>query len=332
MMPLGARLTPDGRFLVTSNNDDVSGTMSIRGPNVAAGYSLSVIDTKTFTVVSQVNAVGPLLRRPENHRNWSLHRLGLRRWRRQSQALHPVRLGNADGRRHAHDSARSFGAGRLHVELQTGQGTERGGCRWEQAARPDRVQPDGRSGPPPLRQGSALSPDGRYLYVACNGDNSLAIIDTTTFKVVKQVPVGYFPYDVVVSDDGRTVFVSNWGVTEYKFANPTYGPDGTLTAIAPAGKNEPAGFFVPKTDTRGETPQTSSVAVVSVPDGGPREGHAREIRVPRRRTRRTRTGRRHASVGHRARAERHTNISLRDEGQRRCDRHHRARTPRVGRQ
>lgn len=27
--------------------------------------------------------------------------------------------------------------------------------------------------------GLQLSPDGKYLYVACNGDNSLAIIDTT---------------------------------------------------------------------------------------------------------------------------------------------------------
>ena len=41
--------------------------------------------------------------------------------------------------------------------------------------------------------------------------------------MVQQVAVGYFPYAVTVSQDGTTVLVSNWGVTEYKFANPGYG-------------------------------------------------------------------------------------------------------------
>ena len=70
--------------------------------------------------------------------------------------------------------------------------------------------------------GCTLSPDGKYLYVACNGDDSVAVIDTGSKTVVKQVPVGYFPYGVSVTADGKKVAVSNWGVTEYKFANPTY--------------------------------------------------------------------------------------------------------------
>ena len=91
---------------------------------------------------------------------------------------------------------------------------------------------------------------------------------------------GYFPYDVAVSGDGQWVFVSNWGVTEYKFARPTYGPDGALTAIAPAGKNEPAGYFVPKTDTKGDAPKTSSVSVIPVPGGdGAKAALVRSIHV-----------------------------------------------------
>lgn len=268
MMPLGARLTPDGRFLVTSNNDDVSGTMSIRGPNVAAGYSLSVIDTKTFTVVSQVNAVGRFF-------------VGLRITGTGPYTVWASGGGDDNLKRFTLSASGTLTAdGTLTIApVRSAQAGFM--SNYKPAKELNAADADGNKPPVPTGfnrtagqaatapAGSALSPDGRYLYVACNGDNSLAIIDTTTFKVVKQVPVGYFPYDVVVSDDGRTVFVSNWGVTEYKFANPTYGPDGTLTAIAPAGKNEPAGFFVPKTDTRGETPQTSSVAVVSVPDGDP---------------------------------------------------------------
>ena len=87
--------------------------------------------------------------------------------------------------------------------------------------------------------GVALSPDGRFLYVACNGDNSLAVIDTSSLTVVRQVAVGYFPYDVTLSADGRWAFVSNWGITEYTFAKPTYGADGTLTSHRP-DRGQPA--------------------------------------------------------------------------------------------
>src|SRR5262249_15950277 len=109
--------------------------------------------------------------------------------------------------------------------------------------------------------------DGRFLYVACNGDNSLAVINTQTLKVVKQILIGYFPYDVAVSADGTWVFVSNWGVTAYKFANPTYDSTGLLTPIPPAAPNAPAGYFVPATSTSGANPKTSSVSIISVPNG-----------------------------------------------------------------
>src|SRR5262249_60552426 len=34
--------------------------------------------------------------------------------------------------------------------------------------------------------GMALSPDQKYLYVGCNGDNSVAVIDTAAKTVVRQ--------------------------------------------------------------------------------------------------------------------------------------------------
>src|SRR5208337_3827808 len=43
MNPLGAALTPDGKYLITIN---------------LGGYTLSVVDTSTLTVVSQINEVG----------------------------------------------------------------------------------------------------------------------------------------------------------------------------------------------------------------------------------------------------------------------------------
>src|ERR1035441_737430 len=54
MNPLGAALTPDGRFLVTSNDDErETGFTSLQSTTNVGGYSLSVVDTKTMAVVSQ---------------------------------------------------------------------------------------------------------------------------------------------------------------------------------------------------------------------------------------------------------------------------------------
>jgi YVTN family beta-propeller protein len=60
--------------------------------------------------------------------------------------------------------------------------------------------------------GSALSPDGRYLYVVGFQGNSLSVIDTQTRQRVARVGTGEFPYTVALSQDGRRAFVTNWGL------------------------------------------------------------------------------------------------------------------------
>ncbi len=267
MNPLGARLTPDGRFLVVSNNDDEApATGSLRSDKNVAGYSLSVIDTRAMAVVSQINTGGRLF-------------VGLQITGNGPYTAWASGGGDNSVKRFTISNAGEISqAGSVAIAPIT-SATEGYVTNYRPAKTLNTADAAGNRPPVPsgfnrtegaaitFPAGSALSPDRRFLYVACNGDNSLAVIDTATFAVVRQVPVGYFPYDVAVSADGQWVFVSNWGVTEYKFANPTYAPDGRLTALGPAGKNEPAGYFVPKTDTKGETPRTSSVSVVSVPAG-----------------------------------------------------------------
>src|SRR5262249_54096021 len=115
--------------------------------------------------------------------------------------------------------------------------------------------------------GLALSPDQKYLYVACNGDNSVAVIDTAARTVVRRVFVGYFPYGVSVSNDGQRIMISNWGITEYKFKNPQYDNAGILTALSPISNNQPDGFYVPPTSTTGTNPKTSSVSLLTAPNG-----------------------------------------------------------------
>jgi YVTN family beta-propeller protein len=59
--------------------------------------------------------------------------------------------------------------------------------------------------------GLALSPSGRYLYVALTRSNGVAIYDLSRNIFVGQIPVGMVPYAIAVSHDGRRLYVSNWG-------------------------------------------------------------------------------------------------------------------------
>ena len=68
--------------------------------------------------------------------------------------------------------------------------------------------PDGANGDA-LPSGLASSPDGKTLYVALNGNNTLATIDAATNKVTSQIPVGIAPRQVVL--DGSHAYVSNEG-------------------------------------------------------------------------------------------------------------------------
>ncbi|MDP3277114.1 MAG: YncE family protein [Deltaproteobacteria bacterium] len=68
--------------------------------------------------------------------------------------------------------------------------------------------------------GGAISPDSRWLYLACNGSDSLAIVDLQSPTLQSRlVPVGpgastvpsqrFGPYAVSLTRDGRTGYVSN---------------------------------------------------------------------------------------------------------------------------
>jgi YVTN family beta-propeller protein len=63
----------------------------------------------------------------------------------------------------------------------------------------------------PLPVGIAFSPDGKIAYVAFSRSNAIAVIDTMTREIVKQIDVGMAPFGVAVSKDGKKVFVSNRG-------------------------------------------------------------------------------------------------------------------------
>jgi DNA-binding beta-propeller fold protein YncE len=58
--------------------------------------------------------------------------------------------------------------------------------------------------------GLAVSKHGKFLYVAENVGDSIAVVDPTASKIVQRLPTGHYPYAVAVSPDGN-VYVSAWG-------------------------------------------------------------------------------------------------------------------------
>ena len=86
--------------------------------------------------------------------------------------------------------------------------------------------------------GIAASRDGRWLFVAENLADSLAVVDLTSGRVVQRHATERYPYDVAVAADGR-VYVSAWGGNTVSVFQQS---DGGLRSVArvPAGRHPSA--------------------------------------------------------------------------------------------
>lgn len=56
-----------------------------------------------------------------------------------------------------------------------------------------------------------MSPDGRYVFAACNIDSKLCVVDTRTMQLVMSVDVDSYPVGLDVSKDGKTLITTSQG-------------------------------------------------------------------------------------------------------------------------
>ena len=83
--------------------------------------------------------------------------------------------------------------------------------------------------------GIALSPDERTAYVCLSINNTLAVVDLTDGRLVREIPVGIAPFDVVLAPDGASAFVSDWGGRRPKPGERTAKSAGSDTLVDERG-------------------------------------------------------------------------------------------------
>jgi DNA-binding beta-propeller fold protein YncE len=193
MNPLGIALTPDGKFAIVSNDDERKGKLtSLQNTKNRGGYSLTVLDTSAtpMTVVSQIDTAGKFFiglqvaKNPEG--GYKLYASGggdnsiklfdistegtISTGDPAAITIQPI-LPSTQGWVSNYTPAKSF-------QLDTVPNPT-SSTTWENFGEGAKIT---------FPAGSALSSDGKYLYVACNGDNSLAAIEVTANRVVADTP------------------------------------------------------------------------------------------------------------------------------------------------
>lgn len=100
----------------------------------------------------------------------------------------------------------------------------------------------------------AVGPYGRTLYVTLGGENAVAVVDVASGRVVGRIPTGWLPTSVVVTQDGKHLFVVN------EKSNGGPNPDQTYYSW-----NTPYGISLNKTARNSYTWELEKAGLVSMP-------------------------------------------------------------------
>jgi YVTN family beta-propeller protein len=89
----------------------------------------------------------------------------------------------------------------------------------------------------------AVTPDGKSVYVANNGSNTVSVIATATNQV-SPIPVGNGPIGVAVTPDGKRVFVANNGSNTVSVIDTTKSPPAVVATVGVGGLPVAFGKFI----------------------------------------------------------------------------------------
>nr|WP_290928608.1 hypothetical protein [Haliscomenobacter sp.] len=86
-----------------------------------------------------------------------------------------------------------------------------------------------------------LSRDGARLYALDQIGFRLMVIDAQTLKLLHNIPTGRYPFGITLSPDGRSLYVANVGIFEYKPLNNLDPKNlkGTASDFVTSGYNTP---------------------------------------------------------------------------------------------
>jgi DNA-binding beta-propeller fold protein YncE len=102
----------------------------------------------------------------------------------------------------------------------------------------------------PRPGGMAITRDGKKLFVALCDANAVGEIDLTSNKFVRSYPVQMLPFAVALSEDEKTLIVSNWGGRQPKGDDDKAETAGALIVVDPRG-----------------APDSGTVSLIDLPSG-----------------------------------------------------------------
>jgi len=211
-LPNGWRITPVGKAIPTEDlilnlSSSKDGKAIVAQHGGFNPHGLLVIDPVTEKAVQRIGLRSA----------W----LGLA-WSADGTKLY-VSGGNASGARHNTEVAPVYVFGYANGKL-----TEKPIDEWRVALPGSQI----------YWTGLAMHPRKNLLYAANRGADPLAgevrVFDPATGKSIQTIPVEVSPYDLQFSDDGNTLYVSNWSSDSVSIIDVA---TGKTTGTVPTGKN-----------------------------------------------------------------------------------------------
>jgi YVTN family beta-propeller protein len=103
--------------------------------------------------------------------------------------------------------------------------------------------------------GIALNKSGDTAYVCLSRNNTLAVVDLQQMRLLREIKTGIAPWDVLLSTDEKTAWVSNWGGRHPKKEEKTALSAGTAVPVDERGVAVSGSVSLLNLETHQETVQ-----------------------------------------------------------------------------